>query len=97
MNGGSRRCQARTQGGRRGERTLVRDPRRPTEDAAWRRLEPSFKVAVLHPDDHSVATLEGTPDAVGDGYRAVSASGAADRDRQVALALGNVSGDEELE
>src|SRR5215218_9208999 len=54
-------------------------------------------VAVLDPDDHVVARRQVAPDAVGDGDRAVAAAGAADRDRQVALALGDVGGDEELE
>src|SRR4029077_2988648 len=41
-----RRRQARTQGGpTRGAHLSVRDPRRPTEDTAWRRLEPSCRLA----------------------------------------------------
>ena len=54
-------------------------------------------VAVLDAHDDVVATDEVAPDPVGDGERAVAAAGAADRDRQVALALGDVGGDEELE
>ena len=54
-------------------------------------------VAVLDPDDDVVAAGEVAADPVGDGDRAVAAAGAADRDRQVALALGDVGGDEELE
>src|SRR6476469_5130516 len=54
-------------------------------------------VAVLEVDDDVLALLELAADAVGDGDRAVAAAGAADRDRQVALALGDVGGDEEVE
>src|SRR5215203_5882915 len=54
-------------------------------------------VAVLHPDDYVLAASEVPADAVGDGDRAVAAAGAADRDRQVALALGDVGGYEELQ
>src|SRR5690349_4940744 len=57
----------------------------------------NVNVAVLDPDDHVLAAGEVAADAVGDGDRAVTAAGAADGDRQVALALGDVSGDEELE
>src|SRR6476619_3996712 len=54
-------------------------------------------VAVLHVDDYVVAPHELAADPVRDGDRAVAAAGAADRDRQVALALGDVGGDEELQ
>src|SRR5829696_3551625 len=56
-----------------------------------------FGVAVLDANDDVVAALEVAADAVGDGYRAVAAAGAADRQRQVALSLCDVGGDEELE
>ncbi len=52
---------------------------------------------MLDAHHHSVAAIERAPDAVGDGHRAVAAAGAADRDRQVALALCHVGRDEELE
>src|SRR6187549_168029 len=92
-NDGSRRRQTRTQGVRIA--ALFGRPRTPYGGD----LGTSFQlhVPVLDPDDNVVAPLEGATDAVGDGDRAVAATGAADRDRQVALALGHVGGDEELE
>ncbi len=55
------------------------------------------EVAVLDPHYDALTSLQRPPDAVGDGHRAMPAAGAADGDRQVALALGDVGGDEELE
>src|SRR6476619_1578831 len=56
-----------------------------------------LEIAVLDPDHHPVPILQRPPDAVGDADRTVAAAGATDRDRQVALALGNVGRDEGLE
>src|ERR1700753_1430593 len=61
------------------------------------RQSADVNVAVVHSNHDVIALLEVAPDAVGDGDRAVAAAGAADRDRQVALALVDVGGNEELE
>ena len=59
--------------------------------------ESQLDVAVLDPQGHVLAPVEGAADPVGDGDRSVAPAGAADRDRQVALALGDVGRDQELE
>src|SRR6188472_1676314 len=56
-----------------------------------------LRVAVLYVDDHVVSPGQLALDPVRHGDRAVAAAGAADRDRQVTLALGDVGRHEELE
>src|SRR5215208_6811642 len=61
----------------------------------WPRLELDIAVHELQLDVVPLAQLPGDP--VGDRDRTVSAAGAADRDRQMLLALRNVRGQQELE
>src|SRR3954468_13864592 len=81
----------RTHPGRRGRRTGGRTHR----DSALQRQPVHVPVRDL--DEQPGAFAEEGGQGLGDGRRAVPAAGAADRDHQVRLALGDVLGQQELE
>ena len=74
-------------------RSTARAPPALAPDAASGQLH----VAVHDPRGDVVARGDVAGDAVGDGDRAVAPAGAADRDRQVGLALGDVGREQEVE